>query len=133
MSQVQRDPPPFEAVIQSNGAGPTNNNSTILAITDGSPNSSAHARNENSTDQQINIVNNPMNGNATGGTSLLSQATDQEGHPSDPQENFAMNSISSEESLVGSDPSSSRDGLNLSVSEDEQSVNESQPLINSNS
>lgn len=141
MSQVQRDPPPFESVVQSNGVGPTNNNSPVLAITDGTSNqgvsdrgnSSAHAQNVNSADQHINIVYNPMNNNSSGGTSLLSQAANQGENPSEqPQENCVLNSLSSEESLVESEPSSSREGLNLSVSEDEQSVNESQPLIISN-
>ncbi|XP_031560273.1 CUB and sushi domain-containing protein 3-like isoform X2 [Actinia tenebrosa] len=142
MSQVQRDPPPFETVVQSNGVGPTNNNSPVLPITgvasnpegrDDRDNPSAHAQNENSADQHINIVNNPMNENSSEGTSLLSQVANQGETPSEqPQESFVMNTLSSEESLVESDPTSSREGLNLSVSEDEQSINESQPLIISN-
>ncbi|KAK3713713.1 hypothetical protein QZH41_020704, partial [Actinostola sp. cb2023] len=125
MSQVQRDPPPFESVVEANGTTVINNNfNNTLPMDENTsnretPNSSsdsgAHDRTvlQVSDDQQINIVSNPMTEN--------SQTSEYECNP--------RNSMSSQDSLAISEPPSSHDGTALSLSEDDESINESQPLI----
>lgn len=136
MSQVQRDPPPFDAVVPDNVTTVINNNINITLP--GDENIVNHDSNTRSNDattaqeqiplqissnQQVNIVNNPLTEGSqaqvesNGDDALDCNSTTVE------VGNMTRNSISSQESLALSELPS------VSISEDEQSVNEWQPLI----
>lgn len=140
MSQIQRDPPPFDTVVPDNATTVINNNINITLPNDDNPSNRGESNpsRDNSTaadrtvlqvsaDQQVNILNNPL-------IESPQAQIDSNGEPaeldSDPitteLDSSIRNSISSQESLALSDTPSA------SQSEDDRSINESQPLIGSN-
>lgn len=133
MSQIQRDPPPFDAVVSDNVTTVINNNinitlpgdeNTVSNTTNTSSNDTSERTFQTSANQQVNIVNNPL----TERTQAQAESSGSDNaldcnSTSVEVSNTTRNSISSQESLALSELPS------ISISEDEQSVNESQPLI----